>query len=163
MALGVAATLILVRLALPVQISLAAWGIFASSVAFSAGFFVGFAVGGPPADFVLGVAMVGLAGGIIQWLAMREEVNRAGWWVPANTLGMIAGSVVSLVIVFSTAEAVLGVTFLETDLGFVVAMTIFGAIAGAVGGAITGAVLVRLLRNPMSEEMAAAGASQADA
>lgn len=167
LALGVAAALILVRLALRRQIDLAGWSIFASSVAFSTGFFLGFAIVGPPADFVLGVASLALVGGLFQWWVLREEVQHAGWWVPTNTLGMIAGMVVSLVIVFSTAEAVLGVTFLETDLGFAVAMTIIGAIAGAVGGAITGAVLVRLLRNPiagMSEEMAATvSASQADA
>jgi len=164
LALGVAAALILVRLALQRQIDLAGWGIFASSLAFSTGFFVGFAIAGPPADFVLGILMVGLAGGIVQWLAMREGVKRAGWWVPANTLGMTAGALVGLVIVFASAEAVLGVAFLDTDLGFAVVMTIFGALAGAVGGAITGAVLVRLLRDPASEEQAAAvGASQADA
>jgi hypothetical protein len=166
LALGVVAAGILGGVVLRRQVGWMGWGVLASSVAYSIGFPVGFAIGGPPADFLLGVAMVGLAGGTIQWLALREKVNRAGWWVPANTLGLTVGAVVSLVIVFSSAEAVLGVAFLETDLGFVVVLSIFGAIAGAVGGAITGAVLVRLLRNPITgatEEIVAIDTSQASA
>ena len=63
--------------------------------------------------------------GVLQWLVLRRQVARAGWWVLASTVGWIVGGLVS------------GIT--DTAAGW--------AVLGAVYGAITGAVLVWLLRH----------------
>ena len=39
--------------------------------------------------WVLGVAVGWVALGALQWLVLREQVAGAGWWVLANTLGLI--------------------------------------------------------------------------
>jgi len=39
--------------------------------------------------WVLGVAVGGIVLGALQWLVLREQVARAGWWVLTNTLGLI--------------------------------------------------------------------------
>ena len=62
--------------------------------------------------------------GALQWLVLRRQVARAGWWVLASTVGWVVGGLVS------------GIT--DAAVGW--------AVLGAVYGAITGAVLVWLLR-----------------
>lgn len=48
--------------------------------------------------WVLGVALGWIVLGALQWLVLREQVAGAGWWVLANTLGLIvAGPVVGFV------------------------------------------------------------------
>ncbi|MCH8876689.1 MAG: hypothetical protein IIA89_07670 [Chloroflexi bacterium] len=93
---------------------------------------VGVAVGGTVGEVVggaVGVAVaatvIGASLGIAQWLVLRRQVSRAGWWVLASTVGFVA--------TFAVTSAV----------SFVV--------GGAMGGAITGAVLVWLLRQPRPE------------
>lgn len=145
--LGGAAAGISIRLMPGRQIGWAGWGILATSIGYSIGFPVGFALGGPPIDFFLGVILLGLTGGVVQWLAMRDQVNRAGWWVLASTISMAVGIAVGVVVVFTFAETIFPVSFLDTPIGFIVILSIIGAITGAVGGGISGGVLVRMLRN----------------
>ncbi len=61
-----------------------------------AAIFVGvvvFGVGSVDADagWVVGTGLFGAAAGVLQWLVLRREVPRAGWWVLASTLGWVAG------------------------------------------------------------------------
>ena len=81
-----------------------------------------FGVGMINADlgWVLGVALFGTMVGVLQWLVLRRQVPRAGWWVLASTVGWVAGMPLG---------------------GFLG----WGAL-GAVYGAITGGALVWLLR-----------------
>ncbi|GAG16038.1 unnamed protein product, partial [marine sediment metagenome] len=80
------------------------------------------------------VALGGAVTGILQWLVLRGQVSRAGWWVLASTVG------------WGLSMAVMG------------AFTVVGAdpalglpVGGAVQGAVTGGALVWLLRQPVPE------------
>ena len=72
--------------------------------------------------WVIGVAVFGTVVGVLQWLVLRHEVGRAGWWVLASTVGWVVGGPLG---------------------GFV-----GWAALGAAYGAITGAALVWLGRQP---------------
>jgi hypothetical protein len=84
---------------------------------------------------VLGWTVVGALGGavagILQWLVLRRQVSRAGWWVLASTVG------------WGLSMAVLGALFYVELVGLLV--------GGAVLGAVTGGALVWLLRQPVPE------------
>lgn len=123
------------------------WGILAGSVGYAVGFIAGFEIGGPPVDFILGFTLFGLGVGIVQWLALRRRVSRAGLWVPTSMLGLVIGGVVGMAVISPIGDdldAALG----GGVLAFAVILILWGAIAGAVAGAISGALLLRLLRQP---------------
>ena len=101
-------------------------------------------VGDDNAGDLVGIFLIG----ITQWIILRRQVSRAGWWVLTIPVGWAVGLVVLGVI----KEAV-GLT---VDL--TVGLTVTFAVGGAVIGAITGAVLVRLVRQPTATDL---GASQA--
>ena len=100
---GIAQWLVLRR-----QVARAGWWVLASIV----GFALGFVVGGPlgsattsravftPVDvavqFLLGGAGNGAPMGIAQWLVLRRQVGRAGWWVLASTVGLAVGAFFSV-------------------------------------------------------------------
>jgi hypothetical protein len=44
--------------------------------------------------FALSGALGGASVGIAQWLVLRRQVSRAGWWVLASSVGLAVGSVV---------------------------------------------------------------------
>jgi len=132
------------------------WSILAGSVGYAVGFVAGFAIGGPPADFIFGFLLFGLGAGIVQWLALRRQVSPAGWWVPTSMLGLAIGGGAGVAVIGPFAEA-LDATLSGVP-AFAIALALLGTIAGGVGGAITGGVLVWLLRQPAAKEL---GASQA--
>jgi len=43
-------------------------------------------------------AMAGLLSGLIQWLILRQQYRRPGWWVPANAVGWSAGMAVGITV-----------------------------------------------------------------
>ena len=87
----------------------------------------------------------GVVSGILQWLILRRNLARAGWWPLANLLGSLAGAI-SLPIV--------GVIFDAFDAGkWELGVMTFGFVFGAVNGAITGAALVWLLRQSPSSKI----------
>ena len=140
--LGVLQWLVLRR-----QVARAGWWVLASTVGGVLGVGFGFGLGfvlmlgvGVGIVVVLG-GVLGLVLGVLQWLVLRRQVARAGWWVLASTVGgvglvgrLVGGFVASAVGVF---EGVFGV-------GIVVVLG--GIVGGAVYGAITGLALVWLLR-----------------
>jgi hypothetical protein len=70
--------------------------------------------------WVGGAGLFGTAVGVLQWLVLRRQVARAGWWVLASTVGWVVGM----------------------PLGDIVG----GPALGAAYGAITGTAMVWLLR-----------------
>jgi hypothetical protein len=96
--------------------------VLASIVASAVVGVVVFGVGVVNADvgWIGGAGLFGTAVGVLQWLILRQQVARAGWWVLASTVGWVAGG---------PAGAFLGWPAL-----------------GVVYGAITGIALVWLLR-----------------
>ena len=88
--------------------------------------------------YTLVVALGGAVTGILQWLVLRGQVSRAGWWVLASTVGW--GLSMAVVGAFSVVAAVPGSGLL------------FGLpVGGAVLGAVTGGALIWLLRQPVPE------------
>ena len=82
---------------------------------------------------VAGVAaaiLFGVAVGAWQWLLLRRQVARSGWWMPASAVGWVVAGL--------TAGITHGIA------GW--------AVLGAVYGAITGCVLLWLLRQPAGEK-----------
>jgi hypothetical protein len=85
--------------------------------------------------WVLGVALFGTMVGGLQWMVLRRQVARAGWWVLASTVAWfaaMAGGALAAVDAQYGRHPVLGWVAL-----------------GVVYGAITGSVLVWMLRQPL--------------
>ena len=81
------------------------------------------------------VALGGAVTGTLQWLVLRGQVSRAGWWVLASTVGWGLGM---------TAAIALSRGVGASDF---VALGVIGAVLGAA----TGGALVWLLRRPAPE------------
>ena len=82
------------------------------------------------------VALGGAVTGILQWLVLRSQVSRAGWWVLASTVGWGLSVTVARAIPWGNDEM---------DALWALVVT------GAVLGAVTGGALVWLLRQPVPE------------
>ena len=78
----------------------------------------------------LGGALIGAVFGASQWLILRRHVRGAGWWVPANIGGFVAGWILAA----------------ATPVDGVPAHFVGGSVVGLVLAAITGAALVWSLR-----------------
>jgi hypothetical protein len=82
--------------------------------------------------WVVVMALGGAVIGMLQWLILRGQVSRAGWWMLASTVG------------WGLSMAVAGV------FEFVAVGLFFGLLVGGVVlGAVTGGALVWLLRQPV--------------
>lgn len=81
-----------------------------------------FSVGMVNADmaWVAGTGLIGTVAGVLQWLVLKRQVQRAGWWVLASTVGWVMGIPVGEMVGWNGL--------------------------GAAHGAITGTALVLLLR-----------------
>jgi hypothetical protein len=125
----------------------AGWVVLGNGVGLALGFLLGFILGGGfPFDFLGGYLLLGLVGGITQWLVLRRHVVRAALLVPANTLGFTLGGMIGIAAVLPVGDAIDAA--LGDVVGFATIVSIIGAVTGIVGGVITGAVLARLLRRP---------------
>ena len=76
----------------------------------------------------VGVVIMGAVLGVLQWLVLRGQVVRAGWWILASAAGWIVGGALS------------GAVPSDNPVGW--------TLIGIVYGAITGFVLVWLLHHP---------------
>ena len=101
------------------------WWVLASAVGFTVAAAADNAVS-EALDFVV----YGVPVGVTQWLVLRRQVSRAGWWILATIAGFAGGESLRLVVNDSVAVGEL--------LGMAVALAVFGA--------ITGGALVWLLR-----------------
>jgi hypothetical protein len=91
------------------------------------------------APILLGV-LFGILSGIPTWLALRGQLPRAGWWVPAHLLGSSVGGAMGIVAFH--AVSLIGLYQFNWAAA--------GAMFGAGLGAITGLTLDWLLRHPIS-------------
>ena len=140
------------------------WWVLASTVGLAVGLgAVGLAVGGAVGGAVaLGLALavavvfaapsVGIALGIAQWLVLRRQVSRAGWWVLASTVGLVVGPAAGFGLVLTSGRSMEMSFILALAVGGTVGL-VGGAVGGAVYGAITGSVMVWLLRQPAAKEL----------
>ncbi len=99
-----------------------------------------------PGRVVGGLAGMGFFGtvlGALQWLVLRRQVARAGWWVLAGGGGWVAGAPIGAVLGGGLSG------FLGWSGSGTIDWSLTWAGVGAVYGAITGRVLVWLLRQPM--------------
>jgi hypothetical protein len=80
--------------------------------------------------------------GFFQWLALRRQVKRAGWWVAAQFLSFLAANAVAFPIML-VASGPLG-----WELPSAQAWGFLGILAGLIYGSLTGAVMARLLGRP---------------
>jgi hypothetical protein len=91
--------------------------------------------------FVLGSVL-----GTPQWLVLRRHVQRAGWWILANSVAWACG----MVVVF------MGTNFIPAegiDLRVGLILAFFLAVAGATVGAVHGLVLIWLLELPRARKI----------
>ena len=108
------------------------WWVLASTVGWAVGGTVGEAVGGGLSRDInvagyVSVAVGGIAAGALQWLVLRRQVARAGWWV---VTGIVGGAVVGVGVgvvgwVVSWVRGVVG----GADWG--VGVVLFGPVVGA--------------------------------
>jgi hypothetical protein len=125
------------------------WWVLASALGFAAFFATPGAVGfkeNPAIAGILGVIVLGLVGGTLQWLILRRHVERAGWWLVATMFGALIGEIGFPVSIAIGATGNYGLSVI-----------VLGLIFGAGYGAITGGALVGLLSQAESsnvEEMA---------
>jgi hypothetical protein len=135
------------------------WGfwllwVLASSVGLAVGLAVGDAVdavaravGGAVSDAV-GGAVVGAVSGVAQWLILRRQVRRAGWWILASTVGWAVGGAVGGAVGLAVVGAVSGVAqwlILRRQVRragwWILASTVGWAVGGAVVSAVVDAVV----------------------
>ena len=138
------------------------WWVLASVVGWGVGGVVlgpVFGVVEPAFGLLVASAAVGAIGGAalgaLQWLVLRRQLARSGWWIAVSTIGWAIGPVIVLFGgVIGALDAVL----------IVLLVALLWGIGGLVGGATTGAVLVWLLRQRLvGSDGAGNEAARADA
>lgn len=100
------------------------------------------ALAGDLADLILGFGGLGLLFGVMQWLALRGRLARAGWWIIASTLGWGWGLIVTRLLD--------RMVFFSEFTGLLAGFTLIAGFAGIV----TGATLWWLLRKRIGEKTA---------
>jgi hypothetical protein len=100
--------------------------------------FSGIAIG---PSLALSALLLGPGCGFLQWLILRKEVARAGWWVLVQTLGWVVVFAVAAGVA-SSAAAIFGGNGDDY-------LPLSYAVGGAALGALNGAVLWWLLRARM--------------
>ncbi|MDX1469086.1 MAG: hypothetical protein R3258_07070 [Acidimicrobiia bacterium] len=123
----------------------------AAAAGLGLGLVVGFAVGGPPIDFVLGAIALGTIGGTFQWRALKDRVERPGRLLAASIGGWVLAGIAGGGIAFTgdALHSLFGAPEDGTAMGtvfFVFILTLIGVVGGAVGGWIEGSALRRRLR-----------------
>jgi hypothetical protein len=136
------------------HISDSRWAAIAAGIGLSAGLIVGFVIGGPPIDFLLGAIGLGTIGGALQWRTLRTQVAGAGSLLAVTILGWIAAGIAvgAFAFLVEPIYRLVGVpldgsadgTALGT-LPFFLTLGMLGVVGGAVGGAIEGSALRRRL------------------
>lgn len=122
----------------------------AAAAALALGLIVGFAVGGPPIDFVLGAVTLGTIGGTFQWRALRDRVEHPGRLLAASIGGWVGAGIIAgaVALIGDPLHALMGEPADGTAMGiasFVFLLTLIGVVGGAVGGWIEGSALRRRL------------------
>lgn len=95
---------------------------------------------------LLQTAISGAAFGLLQWLVLRREVARSGWWVAASSAGFVLGGIVTIP-VGALIAVILQLVF-EVDVTERLLPAVGQVVSTAVYGTITGVVLMLLLGRP---------------
>ncbi len=91
----------------------------------------------------LGSAFNGAVLGVFQWLVLRRQVPRAGWWVLASIAGYVVGALVSVRAIAWIGFVVWAASWF--DVNPFAHMAVMGVMSVAIYGAITGVALMLLL------------------
>ena len=124
----------------------------AAATGLALGLMVGFAVGGPPIDFVLGAIALGTIGGTFQWRALRDRVEPPGHLLAASIGGWVIAGIAGGAVAFTgdALHRLFGAPEDGTAMGtvfFVFILALIGIVGGTVGGSIEGSALRRRLRS----------------
>ena len=103
--------------------------------------------------FLLSVPLVLASIAIAQWLVLRRQVSRAGWWALAGTVVYVVAGALLFALGAAVAPAA-GEVVKRTNPSLVgLPAEVGAALVGFFGyGAITGGVMVWLLRRRVTEE-----------
>lgn len=121
----------------------AGWWVVASAAGFAVSTFINYGLAGAGRDtlmsdwityWIIQGAVGGTSVGIMQWLVLRQQMDRAAWWILASTIGSIV-----LDVIFRG-----GLFIYPTMASILVAAT-----SGALYGGITGVPLAWILRHPL--------------
>jgi len=94
----------------------------------------------------VGILVVGLLPSALQWLVLRRQVPRAGWWVAASGGSLIVGLGAGLTLVrWGLVDALHWLQ--PEDFPSVRSWVALGVISGLLYAAVTRATLMRLLRS----------------
>jgi hypothetical protein len=96
---------------------------------------------------VVTVVAIGLLSGLLQWVILRPQVERVGWWMWA-TAGGIALAILVAALILGLVSA-LGWLRPE-DFPSAQSWGVAGVAVGLVYGAVSGQALVRALRSPLA-------------
>jgi hypothetical protein len=89
-------------------------------------------------SFALSFVLLGPVCGILQWIILRAQVRRAGWWALAQTMSWLVLFAVTEIVAYGSAAIFGGFVDLYLPMSYI--------IGGAALGALSGVVLIRLLR-----------------
>lgn len=117
----------------------AAWAMLGGGAGLWLGYIAGYELVGFPFDYILGPALAATLAGIAHWPALRQRGGSAGWWLAANGLGFIVGSLPGLALAFLGLGEAIGGSYL----GWIALNGLMALITGMIGGAISGAALLR--------------------
>lgn len=120
-----------------------AWSAAAAGIGLGAGFVLGYAIAGPPFDFVLGVISLGTIGGTLQWRINRGHLERPGGMLMATIGAWLAAGIAALLVAIVAGDAIAEAFGGDGTGGFVAITVTIGVVAGCVGGGLEGAALRR--------------------
>lgn len=112
----------------------------AAVLGLSVGAVAGFAIGGPPFDFILGIFAMGTVGGAVEWRALRHHLRRPGVLAATGAAGWLAAGIAGVAPAFLLGDTI-DAAFGGGVTGFVAILLMIGLVAGAVGGALEGLAL----------------------